>query len=1480
MIEPRATISDPLALFQEPVRQWFKESVGEPTPAQRLGWPAIAQGQHTLILAPTGSGKTLAAFLACLDALWRSPLPDKQVQVLYLSPLKALNNDIERNLRVPMAGIRAMAHRLGQSWPELKAAIRSGDTPVAARQKLARHPPHLFITTPESLHLILTSSQREMLRGVRYCIVDEIHVLCPNKRGVFLSLLLERLEQLQGTNRPSSFVRIGLSATQRPLEEVARYLGGAGREVTLIDAGFRKNLDLQVINPVERFGPLPERSVWPSIHRHLLEQIRAHRSTIIFANNRRTVEKLAHDLNELNQADLNQTETGPGNSLEHQAAPLVRPHHGSLSLEVRHATEAALKEGHLRAVVATASLELGIDMGAVDLVCQVESPGNVARAMQRIGRSGHLVGQTSRGRFYPKTPADLLEQAVLARCVMEGEVEPLRVPTNCLDVLAQQIVAMVAIDAWAVPDLFSLIKRAYPYRDLSPEALESVLEMLSGRVPHEAFRDLKARISWDRIHNRLHALPGSQSLALVHGGTIPDTGQYAAYIDGTSIRLGELDEEFVYERRIGDVFRLGTQTWRIVQIESDRVLVAPAEGEMAVLPFWRGEGVGRSLQLGLAIGQFLREASDQLRHGPPQQTLQWLMQDGRLDHAAATNLFDYLKRQIEQAGCLPTDRSLLIEAFRDDLGDWYVVILSPLGSAFHLALRLAIEARWRQRFGYLPQSIHLDEGILIKIMDVDDPPLDLLDDLEPDRIEDLILSELSESALFAIRFRHNAARALLMPRASGRQRAPLWLQRLRARNLLQVCRQYPRFPIVVETYRECQNDHLDVPRLKQWLIDLREGKVELIRRRAEQPCPFAANLLFRFTFLYMYTYDRVDQAKGETVLDRQLLDQLVQPEDYRHLLDERAIAQVEFRLRGMGRPPRQTEELADWLRRLGDLRESEIRTDWRSMLDPLIAQGRVSSLQLTGTLEPAAWILTEELPLYRSAFSLDGETRSEAAARMILQRFMATHALVGMADILSRYPFDAQWLKRELEASSRNGDLVAMQPLELHESVRWSMPKHWEAIQRTSLHLRRGDAPTVEWSVFVQFVLRWQFVHPATRTAGTEGLKQVLERLAGWMTPAELWERAILPSRIKDYQPRWLDELTMAGEWIWWGNQDRPDAPLHVGFRPREDLHHWPGSHDGSLPAKPEWQQVHDVLQSGGAMFLIDLARMTGLPPAQVRQQLRHMVQHGFITNDRFDVIRSGWEEDAASSPATGPSGRFSRLRSGRRVVSQRPQGRWSLLPWGQPETESLALQQAMGLLTRYGLAARELARLDPSLLPWRLLYQVLQRLEFAGEIRRGYFVKGLSGSQFALPECVEELTRLAEQKDDAAMLLHSFDPANLWSIKPSGLTASATEESDEAFTKRRGTWVVLTAGRPTLRVEQYGKRLTPSAEASTEALERAVGLLGSLMKTTYGWDLRGKISVEEWDGQPVIGSPGQPLLEKAGFVRDYQALSLYAVWQ
>jgi ATP-dependent Lhr-like helicase len=1486
MLNTNMVTPDPLGLFLPPVERWFRSALGEPTPVQVLGWPSIAAGRHSLLLAPTGSGKTLAAFLACLDALWRTdPLP-RGVQVLYISPLKALNNDIHRNLQVPLQGVAEAAQAMGFPLPVIETAVRTGDTTNAERQRQIRRPPHVLITTPESLHLLLTSRGREVLLGVRWCIVDEIHALCSNKRGVFLALLLERLNAIQRrdpTGQSMNFVRIGLSATQRPLEEVARYLGGAEadaegrltpRSVAILDAGLRKDLDLQVVCPVEHFGPQPERSVWPSIYRLLDHEIRSHRSTLVFANDRRAVERITACLNEEQQ--------------------LARAHHGSVSLEVRQQIEAALKEGRLPAVVATASLELGIDMGAIDLVMQVQSPGNVARALQRVGRAGHLVGQTSKGRLVPRTAAELLEQAVLAREMAAGRVEELRVPINCLDVLAQQLVAMAAVEDGSVPDLYRLVRQAYPYRSLSPQAFETTLEMISGRYrfqaeirssksesrterPAGAMQALQPRVSWDRVHNRLRSLPGSQQMALVNGGTIPDTGQYAAYTP-SRLRIGELDEEFVYERRIGDTFRLGTSTWRLERIEADHVVVTPAEGTPAMIPFWRGENAGRSPDLGRAVGAFLRELTERLE---TVDCKDWLRRECFLDAAAAENLRYHVLRQKLAADCVPTDRTLLVEASRDPLGDWQVLLLSPLGSRLHLSLRLALEASLTRRLGYRPQCLHHDDGILIRQSDTDEPVLDLFCGLTPEGVEEQIIEELADSALFALRFRQNAARALLLPRSQPGKRSPLWLQRLRGRDLLQVARRHPDFPVVAETFRECLHDHLDVPALRELLQAIRSGEVKVVTRRADVPSPFAGGLLFAFTAASMYESDQTEASgHGTTGLDRTLLEQLVTPEKHEHLLDPRAVTQVERRLRGQGHPPRCATELAELLRRLGDLTPAELEGPATAFMQELQADGRAVTMELPGVSDRMRWITAEEEPLYREAFGLvpaEPQGVQEAAA-VILARFLQTHALVGLADVLARYPFERGWAQAQLEEWARSGRAVIVQPEA--ETMQWSAPENLEQVQRGSLAILRREVITAPPHQFADFLLRWQGLHPDARRGRTEGLASVLQQLEGLPLPWEVWEQWVLPARVPGYQPRWLDDWIAGGAGAWVGQGEAGPGIDRLAFLRRETLLQLrlPQPESGAPSLDEAAGRVRAELAGRGASFVTDLALAVGLTPAAVRAALWSLVRGASSTNDRLDVVRRGEQsapaEDAASRP--GLHSLRASLRS-LRSAGPPPEGRWSLLSWGSPDTETVAVLHAALLLQRYGIVARELALQDPWLLPWRVLYEVLSRMELAGEVRRGWFVEGLSGAQFALPEAAQQLQDLGlpSTAGTAAILVHSQDPANLYGAG-APLDVPLLDGGTRTLLRRPGNWLVLRAGRPVLVLEQHGRKITALPSAGKDDLAAAVGCLAGLQERRAG-SLRGRVTVDEWNGQPVVSSPGRELLEAAGFVRDYQALTLWA---
>lgn len=1449
------------------VADWFRATYGTPTPAQREGWPAIASGRSTLIFAPTGSGKTLAAFLACLDQLWREPeriRPDS-CRILYLSPLKALNHDIERNLRVPLEGVHAQAEAAGQPLRPLTVSVRTGDTPAADRRSFARKPSDILITTPESLHLLLTSRARDALRGVTHVIVDEIHAVCSNKRGVFLSLLLERLEAIN----PDGFVRVGLSATQRPLDEVARYLGGLrkiraetgftrfeSRPVQIVDSGQRKDLDLEVSLPSTNEGPSGV-SVWPALETRLIDLIRGHRSTIVFANNRRLVERLTASLNE--RAGLEQQDDQPD---------FARAHHGSLSLDERRSTEEALKQGELAAVVSTASLEMGIDMGAVDLVCQVESPGSVARGLQRVGRAGHLVGRTSKGRLLAKTLADLLESAALCRSMVAGEVEPLRVPTNCLDVLAQQVVACVAMDPWSVPDLFDLVRCAYPYRDLTAAAFESVLMMIAGRFPSAAFRDLRARVSWDRVHNTLLPLPGTAQLAIVGGGTIPDTGQYPLILGEDGPRLGQLDEEFVLERRVGETFVFGTSTWRIEAIEPLRVVVSRAEGQSALMPFWRGEDAPRTAELGEALGSLVREVVDRLEDP---DLPGWLESACRLDAPSAVRLRDHVARQIRLAGAAPDDRTILVESFRDEAGELGVAVLSPFGGKVHHGLKLVIQAQLHQRLGISVSGLHSDDGVIFRLPGMDDPPLDLFAGLSADTAESLLRDNLGESALFGLRFRQNAARGLLMPRPDPSKRTPLWLQRLRAKDLLQVVRNFPDFPIVIETYRECLVDDMDLPRLRRLFDAVDRGAMRVIERRGVTASPFARELIFKFAQRYLYEWDEpkpADPSRSQSRVNSSLLDPLLEPVRDPDLLDPIAIGRVDHRLRELGAAPRTVDEMAETLRRLGDLTDRELFGPMDGFVRELERRSRAVRIELAVGAEPGRWILAEEAEEYSRAFRSPPEG---AALEFIIGRFLRTRALTALDDLLGRYPMEHSLARELLEEWSDRGDLVAVEG----ETTRWADRRNLHEVRRLSIALRRRESLAVSPEQFADFVARRQRVVPSLRREGRTALSLVLEQLAGYAAPADLWESEIFPRRVRDYRPSWIDDEFGSGAWFWRARNEGRGEP-HLAFFARDFEGTWTDETASDALEESE-RAVLDQLTRQGASFVDALCRSTGLGPSVVRNALGSLASRGLVNNDRLDPLRPGGQSLAhvladASSRRSGP---FRSRQAPRRPASVRPEGRWSRLDPPDADPETSALAWATVILERYGLLTRETLELDPWAPPWRDVEPHLSRAEWRGELRRGYFVEGLSGVQYSTNEAAESLASgpATGRSDSEPFLLSTLDPANLYG-SGAPLDIPLLEGGSARLIRSTSSYLVLIGGRPVLMIEGTGKRLTGLATATDDELRRAIRLVPELAGGS-----RRILKVETYNALPALSSPAATWLAEAGFVRDPPGMAFYAGW-
>jgi len=1493
---------DPLASFTPQVRDWFARAFAEPTEAQRQAWPAIARGEDVLLSAPTGSGKTLAAFLWGLDRLVARPSPEgeRRTRLVYVSPLKALSYDIERNLRAPLKGIGG----------DVQVALRTGDTPQKERQAMLRTPPDVLITTPESLYLMLTSRARDVLRDAEWVIVDEIHAVAQTKRGAHLALTLERLERLVGRR----VQRIGLSATQRPLDEVGRFLSGATRECTLVDTGIRKPLDLQIRVPVEdmREPSVPDpnepgtgtaagggdlagvgieplsglgdgdtsatrRSIWPAIYPELLELVRAHRSTIIFVNNRRGAERLAVRLNELAGDD-----DGP--------AEIARAHHGSLAREERLVVEELLKSGDLPCLVATSSLELGIDMGAVDLVLQVESPKSVTRGLQRIGRAGHGVGEVSKGRIFPKFRADLLECAVVAKRMREGEIEHTVVPRNPLDVLAQQIVAMAASDDEdvSVPELHAMVKRAYPYSDLSRELLDNVLDMLDGRYPSEEFSELRPRIVWDRVNDTLRARAGSRQLAVTNAGTIPDRGLFGVHLpDGR--RVGELDEEMVYEARPGQTFMLGASTWRIEEITRDRVIVTPAPGAPGALPFWRGDSVGRPVELGRAIGAFARWAVDQ----EPAD----LMESHDLDRRAATNLVTYLREQREATRVVPSDTTVVVERFRDEIGDWRLCVLSPFGGRVHAAWGLALSARIREQHGLEADAIWSDDGIIVHLPDADEPPGADMVLIEPDEVEDMVVRELGASALYGSRFRENASRALLIPRAYPGKRTPLWQQRLKAQSLLEVAKRYGQFPIVLETYRECLRDVLDLPGLEGLLRGLHTRELTLVEVETQRASPFASSLLFDYVATYMYEGDtpNAERRAAALSLDRDLLRELLGQEELRELIDPKALADVEADLQRTSERTRvvNADGLHDVLRALGDLTAVEAQArchkgvSAKRMLDGLVAERRAVEMRIGGE---ERYIAAEDAGMYRDALGAvppGGLPATflepvEEPLKRILRRYARTHGPFVITAVGERYSVDVGPALRELE---RAGDLVLGELRPGGSEREWCDPEVLRRLRRASLATLRKEVEPAEQRALARLLPSWQGVDSAPPNgAGVDRLREQLVPLQGLALAPEVWERDVLPRRVGAYSSGWLDALCAGGELVWIGAGALGRTSGKVALYFRDDIR-WlgPPPYKGDPPAGAVHDAIRRRLEQGASFWadlLADVPDLDGavrLDPVELQEALWDLVWAGEVSNDAFAPLRAPRLTLARSERERQSGRRFARRR---RPAAPQIQGRWSLtapLFAGAPAHGPRTRAKAEILLERYGIVTRETVLAEGIPGGFSALYGELANLETLGTARRGYFVEGLGGAQFALAGAVERLRGLRADEPAGALVLAVTDPAN-----PYGASLPWPKREHESARRPArvpGAYLITLDAEPALYLERGGKGLTALREPLDGAAE-ARPWLREALEALADHVRRGRLkrlALERFDGEPVVGSAVEPLLVELGFRQGPRKLTLSA---
>ncbi len=1501
-----------MAGFSSVTRAWFADAFEAPTTAQVGAWKAVSAGRHALVVAPTGSGKTLAAFLWALDRLSTTPPPDEKRQrcrVLYVSPLKALAVDVQRNLRAPLAGMRQTAARLDTAIPEVTVGIRSGDTSQADRRRLSATPPDIMITTPESLFLMLTSQARESLRGVETVIVDEVHAVAGTKRGAHLALSLERLDGLL----PQPAQRIGLSATVRPIDEVARFLGGA-HPVEVVAPTSTKEWDLKVVVPIEDMtelgqvteelegpaaGNAPRASIWPHVEERIVDLVQQQRSTIVFANSRRLAERLTARLNEIAADRLGDDVPDAGQPAQIMAQSgashgvpeiIARAHHGSVSKEQRALIEEDLKAGRLPCVVATSSLELGIDMGAVDLVVQVESPPSVASGLQRVGRAGHQVGEVSRGVIFPNNRADLVQTAVTVERMRSGQIEALKVPANPLDVLAQQIVAAVAVDTWDTDELYTVVRRAASFATLPRSAYDATLDLLSGRYPSDEFAELRPRLVWDRVANTIVGRPGALRLAVTSGGTIPDRGLFGVFLVGENAsRVGELDEEMVYESRVGDIFALGTSSWRIEDITHDRVLVSPAPGQPGRLPFWKGDALGRPAELGAAVGGFVREVAKLSEQAAVERAT-----SAGLDTFAAGNLVAFIAEQRADTGYVPHDRQLVVERCRDELGDWRLIIHSPYGRAVHGPWALAIGARLRERFGIDAQAMAGDDGIVIRIPETDaEPPGAALCLFEPDEIDDLVTTEVGGSALFASRFRECAARALLLPRRDPGKRSPLWQQRQRSAALLEVASKYGSFPIVLEAVRECLQDVYDVPALIQLMRDIESRRIRVVEVETQTPSAFARSLLFGYVASFVYEGDSplAERKAAALALDPALLGELLGRTELRDLLDVDVIDAISLEVQWLTdeRRVRNLEGVADLLRVLGPLTRDEIHertvpdSDVDDWIVDLVAARRAVTVRLAGTDMIAA---VEDTARLRDALGVPvpmgvPEAFTEPVADPLgdlVGRYARTHGPFTTADVAARFGLGQAVAHDALKRLAAAGRVAEGEFRPSGHGNEWCDAEVLRRLRRRSLAAARKEVEPVEPAALGRFLPTWQGV--GGRLRGPDGVLSVVEQLAGCAVPASALEPFVFGSRLVDYQPAMLDELTAAGEVTWAGVGSLPGTDgwisLHVSETAPLTL---PDLAD--IEIDDQHQQVLDVLGAGGGYFFRQLSDAVGSSDdRQLSAVLWDLTWAGYLTNDTIAPLRAMLAGRGSHRPRRAtPRGRL----HGRRAVAtsslSRPSmpsrtgpptvaGRWSLTPEREADPTRRAHANAEALLERHGIVTRGAVVSERTPGGFAAVYKVLAAFEESGRCRRGYFVSGLGAAQFGITGAVDRLRSVAgeamsQARTEPALVLAATDPAN-----PFGASLPWPERaSDDAAStghrpgRKAGAVVVLVDGSLALYVERGGRTLL-TFSTDPHRIQPAVDALALAVRD----GALGKLTVERADGEHIHGSPLSAALEAAGF--------------
>jgi len=1500
--------------FHPQVATWFEEVFQAPTAVQEQAWRAISEGENSLVVAPTGSGKTLAAFLWSLNSLveraGQQALPIEGsslsthggTRVLYISPLKALGVDVENNLRAPLSGIARVARRMDKDMPDISVAVRSGDTPQSERNRQLRKPPDILITTPESLYLMLTSKAAAILKTVDTVIVDEIHALAGTKRGVHLALSLERLERLAG-----KFQRIGLSATVRPLSTVANFLGP---RTTIINPPAEKKWELTVRVPVDDMSDLPvpenastigeaiiddklfldgapgdgagsaaepivppigaSKSIWPHIEQAVYEEVMAHRSTIVFVNSRRTAERLTSQINELwakehdPEALSAPTRRPPAQLMKpvdtagHAANVIARAHHGSVSKEERLQTETMLKEGTLKAVISTSSLELGIDMGAVDLVIQVEAPPSVASGLQRVGRAGHSVGAVSEGTFYPKHRSDLVQTAVTVPRMRAGLIEELHPPKNPLDVLAQHTVAAIAFEDLDVDEWYETVTRAWPYRDLARDVFNSVIDLVTGVYPSTDFAELRPRAILEGT--TLKARPGAQRVAVTNAGTIPDRGMFGVFLVGSDAeggvprRVGELDEEMVYESRVGDVFTLGASSWRIENITRDQVQVSPAPGHTGRLPFWTGDALGRPYELGKAVGEFRRQASEAL--------------DPSLDERARNNLLAYLAEQEEATGILPDDTTLVLERFTDELGDWRVVLHTPFGKGVNAAWALATGWRVAQETGMDAQAVAGDDGIVLRLPQGDKEPDASVFLFDADEIADIVTEQVGNSALFASRFRECAARALLLPRRNPGKRAPLWQQRQRAEQLLDVARNYPSFPIILETVRECLQDVYDLPALTEVMQHLNTRRVRIAEVTTDQPSPFASSLLFNYTGAFMYEGDTplAEKRAAALSLDPSLLAKLLGTVELRELLDADVIAEVDRNLRRVGRAET-SEQFADTLRIIGPVPVDELG-EYTSVplvsLEQSLGPARMMRVRIGGR-EHVAQVL--DAPLLRDALGVpippgvpaQVATIPDALAQLV-GRWVRTRGPFTLRDLADAFGLAVGAAFEPLSRLVESDKVIEGRFRQGVDEQEYVAAEVLRTIRTRSLAAARAQSRPVSQSAFGRFLPAWANVAPSgvvPALRGADGVYSVLEQLAGVRLPASAWESHILPSRVGDYAPEMLDELTSGGEIAIVGAGKAGARDPWIMLLPTDYAAQLMPQVEPPVLSLTQQQVLDQVGRGGGYLFTDLLAGPTGQQTTtseELREAMWDLVEAGFLSPDSFAPIRARLAGGKTAHRARRRPSR-SRVRSGRtsfaNLTPPDMAGRWAATPAPDNDATRRSLAFGEAWLDRYGVVTRGSVVAEDVLGGFALAYKVLSGFEESGKAMRGYLIEGLGASQFSTPATIDRLRGYQDSDDVVGWPSDAREPLVhvLAATDPANPYGAALPWPEQGPTRSAGALVVLIDGLLAAHITRGGKTMTTFFDHFPDGVGDPMSLVVQALTDAVNRGRMSPLSVEKLNG-------------------------------